>query len=226
MIRSTTCALAIAALVAACGDVRTGLPATEAERVAARDLGHQLGSLVDLAHAADRAGSDLLLAATDVSGVLALAVPAHLPLPAPTRRSLGDLASCVRATPTSATFSECAVGEHVIDGGLTYLAGRLGGELVDVFVIGPDSHGAATVDAKLDAAGPLEGTVNIDVMWTAGEQEHVLHATIRVHDLVLDADHCPIGGAVTVIASLDDPTARAVTTLWFGPSCGDLAIAR
>jgi hypothetical protein len=226
LFRSTTCALAIALAAVACGDVRPGLPATVAERLAARDLGHQLGSLVELARSGDQATADLLLAATDVGGVLTLTVPGELPLLTPSRRGVGDLRDCVRATPTSATFTECAIGEHIVDGGLTFLGGRLGGELVDVFVLGPSSHGAATVDAKLSASDTVSGTVNVDVMWTAANEEHVLHASIRVHDVVLDAARCPVGGAVTITTTFDDPSTRAVTTLWFGPTCGDLLIAR
>jgi hypothetical protein len=203
-----------------CADVRTGRSADELERAAAAEQVDQLLALTELART-PRHGS-VLLAAVDFAPALTLVGPDGLPVALPSRRG-DDLHGCVVTTGNATTFSECEVHEHVLDGSVSHRPGNTTAELVDVFVIDDNHHGAATIDAWLerDAAG-VSGTVDVDAVWTAGDGDHVLDATVRVDGLVVDRAGCAVAGTLTITGTVDGAESRR--TLWFGPGCGDLSI--
>lgn len=214
-----TCALGLA--LPACADVRVGRAPAELERVAAAEQVQQLASLVELGRT-PRHGS-VLLSAVDFAPALTLIGPDGLPVTLPSRRG-DDLHACVVTTATATTFAECELHEHVVDGSVSHRADAITVELVDVFVVDEDSHGAATIDGWLERNGAaLSGTVDLDAVWTAGETDHVLDATLRLDALVIDRSGCAIGGTLTITGAID--SAESSRTLWFGPACGDLSIA-
>jgi hypothetical protein len=167
----------------------------------------------------------------------------------------GELSDCLLTTGSAATLTECELGDHVIDGtwSLQYHAAHT--ELVDVFVIGPDHHGSLWIDARLTVAERvmealpdmppvkgIDGDVEISAMWAANDRDHALNASIRIDGLAIEpaADAaldpsdvvtmgqpspCAVAGTITVHGSLSTGEQRRVT-VWLGPGCHDIHIAR
>ncbi len=226
-----------------CTEVRSGQSASTVESSAARALVSQLGTVATIPVAADE-----LLLAVDTRSILAL-----LPSPvAPDIPTIGDysasfagLDGCVIATDTSATFNECEIADHFIEGTWSTQAQRIHSELVDVFVAGPEQHGSVSLAASLTRrnssksgliSGPLtiSGSVELSVAWTTESTEHVLDATVRITDLSIDTSAagagCATAGTIVVSGRIGDASfgdmALGTTTLWFGPGCRDIQISR
>lgn len=246
--------LGLGAGLVACEDPRQGPPAavasqvvSDADREAAQAL---LGQL--LAIAAPPARADTLLRAADVAALLALIAPAELALAGPAVEPMPPdiLDGCMLTTGTTATLSECELGDHVIDGTWSLQYHATHAELVDVFVVGPGHHGSLWIDARLSGtelaadalpgmppAGGIDGVVEVSLMWTAGGQEHALDASIRVEGLVVDPAGdpaastlaprplCAIGGVITIRGRMTSGE-ESQTTVWLGPGCGDVHVAR
>src|SRR5690606_28544569 len=128
---SVSCA--VLAAVAACADVRPGQPASQEERAAAGALVTQLAAIAgqpldaeSILHAASFTPIATLLASPD----------ARVALPSPGDVQDIDLGSCVIATATSVTWTECTIADHVVDGTWSARRNRIHAALVDVFVRG------------------------------------------------------------------------------------------
>lgn len=234
----------------ACEDPRSGAApeaTSHAERDAARAL---LAQLVAIASPPERA--DTLARAVDAGALMALVAPPGVPFSPPSAAGAGALADCLLATGSAATLSECELGDHVIDGtwSLQYPAAHT--ELVDVFVVGPRDHGSLWIDARLavterimdalpemPAVRSIDGDIEISLMWAADNREYALDASIHIDGLAIDPagdpalEHdgelarpvCAIGGAVTIRAAMSTDEQSRVT-MWFGPGCRDVHVAR
>jgi hypothetical protein len=220
----TLCALIVSAtLLGGCEAVRSGHVASELEREAARDLVAQLGAI-----AAQPVDAPTLLAAANFMPALTLLVPPGTPVAMPG----GDLASsdpggCLLATRTSATYSQCELADHVVDGTWSAQLNRVHAELVDVFVVGPGVHGSIAVEANLSGSSELSGQLEAGLMWSVGDGDYVIDALLRIEGLVLDGPRCAIAGTIAITGAFGGPVghAPATTTLWFGPGCHDVLIA-
>lgn len=201
------------------------------------------------------ARAETLLQAADVTPLLQLIAPPDLPFPAPNAPAdaPGALSGCLLSTGSAATLTECELGDHVIDGtwSLQYHAAHT--ELVDVFVVGPDQHGSLWIDARLTASERvvealpdmppvkgIDGEIAISAMWTASDRDYALDASIRIDGLAIEpaADAaldpsevesqrapCAVAGTISIHASLSAGEQRRAT-IWLGPGCGDIHIAR
>lgn len=221
----TICAAAL--LAVGCTDVRNGHPPTESERLLVGQLTNQVRAVRDLSIHPDR--SDYLLGTSTLPPVVGLLAPAA-PMVYPHASGTSLPAECLTRTATTATYTECEVGKHVVQGSLAALGDRVQAELVDVFILGASQHGTVSVDAALKRGSAMSGTIELDAMWTVREVEQVLDAEIRVDGLTFDSSGCATGGTITVSGDLGRPpstsTTRLSRTLWFGPQCGDLLVSR
>lgn len=180
--------------------------ASQAEREAARALLTQITAI-----ATPPARADMLLHAIDIGALMALVVPPDVPFLPPdvSLPATGSLTDCLLSTGSTATLSECELGDHVIDGtwSLQYPATHI--ELVDVFVVGPRDHGSLWIDARLTvveramdslpdmpAVRGIDGDIEISLMWSADHREYALDASIHVDDLAVD----PGAGAAGEVA--------------------------
>jgi hypothetical protein len=196
-------ALGIAIGASACEEPRPGAapePAnaatSQADREAARALLTQITAI-----ATPPARADMLLHAIDIGALMALVVPPDVPFlpPDASLAAASSLADCLLSTGSTATLSECELGDHVIDGtwSLQYPATHT--ELVDVFVVGPRDHGSLWIDARLTvverpmdslpempSVRGIDGDIAISLMWSADHREYALDASIHVDDLAVD----------------------------------------
>jgi hypothetical protein len=219
----TICAVILsAALMSGCEVVRSGQVASEPEREAARDLVAQLSAIA--ARPVDAPG---ILQATSFMPVVTLVAPPGTPVPVPAG-DLSDPGDCLLATSTSATYSQCEIADHVVDGTWSAQLSRIRAELVDVFVVGPGVHGAVTIEASLSAGKDISGQLEAGLMWSMGADDYVLDATMRIEGLVIESPRCATAGtiAITATAGATLGDAPATTTLWFGPGCQDILISR
>jgi hypothetical protein len=223
---------------------------SDAQRAAVRALLTQITAI-----ATPPAHADTLLQAADVTPLLQLVASPDVPFPASSAPadSPGELGDCLLTTASAATLTECELGDHVIDGtwSLQYHAAHT--ELVDVFVIGPDHHGSLWIDARLAVAErvmealpemPLvtgiDGDIEISAMWAASDRDYALDASIRVEgvaiepaaDVALDPSDatgqrspCAVAGTITIHGSLSTGE-QLRATVWLGPGCRDIHIAR
>lgn len=249
--------LGLALALVACEDPRHAPPAAvasqivnDADREAAQALVGQLAAI-----AAPPSRADMLLRATDVAALLTLIAPGEIALAGPIVEPMppDSLTGCMLTTGTTATLTECELGDHVIDGTWSFQYHATHAELVDVFVVGPGHHGSLWIDARLSGtelaadtvpgvppAGGIDGVVEASLMWTAGGHDHALDASIRVEGLAIDPAGdtaatsagsfdpqplCAIGGVVTIRGRLTAGEEHQ-TTVWLGPGCGDVHVAR
>jgi hypothetical protein len=218
-------ALAMAAALVACSDEPVGQVPTAAERDAARALVDQIGELSALPDAPR--DSERLLTAASFGPVTALLAPAGTRVVVPSRDGEDNLERCTTTTARTASFAECSIAEHVVDGTVSRQGYQVTAELDDVFLLDPGLHGAASVDARLATGpGPLAGVVDVDAQWTVDGQETTLDATVHLDQVALDDSGCPVGGAMDVAGELIGPGIRARRTIRFGPACGDLVVSR
>lgn len=222
---------------------------SDAQRAAARALLTQVTAI-----ATPPAHADTLLQATDVTPLLQLLAASELPFLAPSAPDFpGELSHCLLTTGSAATLTECELGDHVIDGTWSLQVHAAHTELVDVFVIGPDHHGSLWIDARLAVAERvmealpdtppvkgIDGDIEISAMWAARDRDYALDASIRIDGLAIErsADAaldsfdaaglrapCAVAGTITVHGKLSTGEQRRVT-VWLGPGCGDIHIAR
>jgi hypothetical protein len=219
------CAIAVFAI--GCTDVRNGQPPTESERLLARQLADQVHAVRALSIYPD--SSVHLVASATLPPVVGLLAP-EAPIVHPPEHEGRFLDGCLTRTASTATYTECEVGKHVLQGSMAALGDRVQAELIDVFILGPSQHGTVNVDAHITRGANMSGTMELDAMWTVGEVEQVLDAEVRVDGLTFDASGCAVGGTITLTGDLGRPpsnsTARISRTLWFGPQCGDLLVSR
>ena len=224
-------ALLVALLAsAACDDVRAGHPASDQEREAARAM---IAQLVVLTQHPDASAG--ILDATDAAPLLALIAPQRLALPPRPDFSpdIDALSDCFIATATSATLSQCEFAEHVVDGTWVREGRRTHTEMVDVFVVDPQTHGSVAIEANLAVGNDLSGALDANIMWSSSSGEFVLDVSLRADGLLVESPDCASGGTVTISATQasvlpdGEGTSQTTTTsLWFGPGCQDVHIAR
>lgn len=190
-----------------------------------------------------------LLEAIDFTALLALAVaspttspplappPLAWPLASSSTDGAADgsgdgsgnaLAGCLLAAGTAATLTECELGDHVIDGTWSMQHQRVHAELVDVFTAGDGGRrGSLWIDANLPAGVdvPIEGSIEVSLMWTTAGHDHALDASLRVEGLVVEGPACATAGTITINGRLTN-AANTTTTVWFGPTCRDIHISR
>ncbi len=217
-----------AALLGGCAEVRPGTAASATERDAAYGLVGQLAALATLAE--DPGDGQVLLDATQFSSLLVLTTAPDTVVPLPRRpsdrESSDALRGCLTASGSTATFTECALAEHVVDGNLSGYDDTVAASLIDVFVIGSDVHGSTSVDARLESASSvLRGGVDLDVLWTVGGTDMLVDAELRAEDIAVDDAGCPVGGLLVIRAAVGTDEAQT-THLWFGPTCGDVLLSR
>jgi hypothetical protein len=223
--RSAYIGLAAMALAAgACTDVRSSQPATDVEREAARSLLRQISAL-----SVQPESSSEILAAMSAAPILVLIAPEGTPMPTPAT-SDRDIAAmredCLIATNTSVTFSQCEIGSHAVEGTWSAEDHRIHAELVDVFVIDPEQHGSVAFEANLSSSAELSGVLDADFMWSTNDDDfYLFDASLRIDSLLLDTPDCASGGTITITGALGDGP-RMTTSLWFGPGCSDVQIAR
>ena len=239
----------VLATLSACDSAGQGAvePAGEPERRAAHGLIGQIMAIAEQPGDAAR-----LLQASDFTPLLSLVTssPSSLPTPLVTRKLAAlpsnALAGCLLAAGTAATLTECELGDHAIDGTWSMQHQRVHAELVDVFVVGDGGHrGSLWIDANLSAAGapladgtaagdmatllgaavPVEGSIEVSLMWTTAGQDHALDASLRIEGLVVEGPACATAGTITISGRLTD-AANTTTTLWFGPTCRDIHLSR
>ena len=214
----------------ACADVRSGHPANESERQAARALVAQLIALSEQPDASAR-----ILTAIDAAPLLALVAPQSITLPPRVEFSplTESLAECFIATEMSATLSQCEFAEHVVDGTWSREGGRAHAEMVDVFVFDPEAHGSVAIEANLAVGSELNGALDANIMWSTANGEFMLDVSVRADSLLVEGADCASGGTITISATHGgvhpdgETTIQPTTTnLWFGPGCQDVHIAR
>lgn len=214
----------------ACADVRTSHPASSSERQAARALVTQLVALSERPDASAR-----ILTATDAAPLLALVAPQSAALPPRpdfTPLLSGSLSSCFIATDMSATLSQCEFADHVVDGTWSHDAhnAKVHAEMVDVFVFDSEAHGSVAIEASLVVGDELSGTLSANIMWTLAIGEFMLDVTVRADGLLVEGPDCASGGTITISATHagdgDSGNFTSTTSLWFGPGCEDVHIAR
>ncbi len=223
---------------------------SDAQRAAVRALLTQITAISTLP-----AQANTLLQAADVTPLLQLVAAPDLPFPAPNAPAdfPGELSDCLLTTGSAATLTECELGDHVIDGTWSHQYHAAHTELVDVFVIGPDHHGSLWIDARLTVAERviealpdmppvkgIDGDVEISAMWAASDRDYALDASIRIDglaieqaadaaldpsDIMAQPSPCAVAGTITVHGSLFTGEQRRVT-VWLGPGCHDIHIAR
>lgn len=215
--------------------MRSGHTANTDEREAARAL---VGQLIALSQRPDASAN--ILTATDAAPLLSLIGSQSIALPprshsSPMLKSRGE---CFIATDTSATLSQCDFAEHVVDGtwsreALKSQGNRVHAELVDVFVFGPESHGSVAIEANLTIAGELSGTLDASIMWSMIHGESMFDVAVRADGLLIEGSDCASGGTITITAThsgahhdSDQSNHATTTSLWFGPGCQDVHIAR
>ncbi|ACY15649.1 hypothetical protein [Haliangium ochraceum] len=229
----------------------TGELPDERQQIAASALALHLGAVATIAEASSSAAQQRALErALDLAPLLALVPPAAddgelPPAPAALPASARVLERCLRGTPAAATLTECELGAHVVDGtwSAQYRAAHL--DLVDVFATASGRHGSLWFDARLWASEraaewlplmptllSIDGELDIGLMWSASGREHSLDLSLHIDGLALDAtapngragdpaEPCIAAGVVTIDASTGAADRRR-TTLWFGPSCGEI----
>lgn len=222
---NTMAAVLLALALAGCEDVRPGQVATELEREAARDLVAQLAAIT--AQPTDASG---ILDASSFAPIITLVAPPGTPLAMPGNevRNL-DSSACLIATGTSVTYSQCTIADHVVDGTWSAQLSRIHATLVDVFVVGPGVHGSVAVDANLAHGTELSGTLDTGIMWSVGNGDYVMDASMRIDGLLLDGPRCATAGSIAITGWfggwLGDAPATTLT-LWFGPGSQDISISR
>ena len=220
-------------MLSGCADGRSGQPASQEERNAARQLVAQLLTI------AQQPDVGRLLVVTDPAPLLGLLAPSNARLGAasvswrahhrgdvgPRHVARSSSEECLIATANSVTASQCHIAEHVVDGTWSSDGNRVHAELVDVFVLGTDAHGSVALEATLGVGEGLSGTLDADIMWSTDARDHVLDARVQANDLLVEGADCASGGQLTLAASLDGGPATSVS-LWFGPGCTDVHITR
>jgi hypothetical protein len=217
-----------AALMSGCEVVRSGQVASDLEREAARDLVAQLTAIT-----AQPVDAPSILQAASFMPAVTLVAPSGTLVPVPAG-DLSDPGDCLLATSTSATYSQCEIADHVVDGTWSAQLSRVRAELVNVFVVGPGVHGAVTIEANLSAGNEINGQLEAGLTWSVGaDDDYVMDATMRIEGLVIEGERCATAGTIAITATFgatpgtglgDAPTSTA--TLWFGPGCQDVLIAR
>ena len=227
-----TVAVAIAGVAAGagCADERIGRDATTSERAAAAGMVSQLGALQLLAHSP--AHVPTLLRASSAASVIALFAPAGTPVLLPSRQVTESLGSCLTDSASTATYRDCDLGEHMVDGSAVRTRDGAQAALTNVLIVGPSLHGAVRVDARLATRHPsddaISGGVEVDAHWTVGDDEQVLDAELTLSGLRVSPAGCGVGGSVTLSGTLHQGSeliGRTSSTLNFGPSCGDLHVS-
>ena len=220
--RIVTALVAALAFSACATDEPTGQQPTSKERVAAAGLVSQLRALDALT--AQPAEAPNVLVASKFAPVVSMLAADGTSIALPRRDSVGDLRPCMTQTSDTVVYTDCEIGEHVVEGSMSGLGPRVKADLVDVFVIDPENHGASTIKATLDASGDeITGTVEIDVMWTAGNTDNTADATVHFTGVVLDSSGCAVSGSLNVTGHVGNQTDSA-RTLQLGPTCGDLRV--
>ncbi len=163
---------------------------------------------------------------------------------------------CVLSSGDSITLAECAIGPHVVEGSWSRRPDGAHIELTDVFVTSHDQHGSLWLDSRLSAhlgvsphnldLGPTAGTANdqlvavdgaleVSVTWSVAGRDHSVDVSVAIEQLMFayaapapplaEAPRCVYGGRVSIdSAQLTAPDTH--TTLWFGPSCGEVSLVR
>lgn len=219
-------ALAAALALSACAatDDSTGQQPNAKERAAATSLVGQLRALDTMSVRPSEAPQ--VLAASRFAPLVSLLAADGTSIALPRRDHAGDLRPCLTQTSDTVVYTDCEIGEHVVEGSMSGLGERVKADLVDVFVINPENHGAVTIKATLNASGDeINGTLEVDVMWTAGNTDSTADASVRFTDVVLDSQGCAISGSISVKGHVGDQSDSS-RTLQFGPNCGDLRVAR
>ncbi|MEM9494223.1 MAG: hypothetical protein AAGC55_34070 [Myxococcota bacterium] len=229
-----------------CTEVRSGQLATPVEGEAARALSAQLVTVV-----MQPERSDHLLIAADAEPILTLLIPPGTPMVLPdalpsegmgrTAGSTNSLGDCMITGQQSATYADCDVAGHIIDGTwsehLSNAQSSIHAEMSDVLVAGSDGYWSVALDASLQrrtepASGAeslrtdlaIAGDLDVGVTWSAEGRDYFLDAAVRVDGLTI-VDDCAVAGTVTLTGKLGDAPVGP-TTIWFGPSCGEVQISR
>lgn len=220
-----TAVLATALMLAACAeDDRSSSEPTTAERAAATTLIKQVRAIDGLP--AQPADTPQLLSASTFAPVVSMLAPVGLSVTLPGRDHVGDLRPCITQTSDTVVYTDCEIAEHVIEGSVSGVDRRLKAELVDVFVLDPENHGAVTIKATLNNSdNSIDGKLEVDVMWTAAGADNTVDATVRADRVVLDNSGCAVGGSLTISGHIGD-SGSSTRTLSFGPGCGDVRIQR
>lgn len=248
--------IALACLASGCTEVRPAQLPSAGERSASRALVEQIAAL-----ATQPTSQDDLLRAMAIQPLFTLlsppTIPAAFPESSSGRQSLhrGGLDSCAIASSNAATFTDCALAGHMIDGTWSAqrpraIRQRIHTELGDIFALDPGQHGSLALTATLarrtsqrSRAGVpravfLTGTIELDITWSADSTDYFLDAVVRVENLATSShanyEHpCATGGAITVTGSFSSSSssktgdaALSPVTLSFGPTCQDLQITR
>ncbi|HET6612085.1 MAG TPA: hypothetical protein VFG83_08860 [Kofleriaceae bacterium] len=218
----------------------TAEPASAADQSAALAIVAQAQAITALPTLRRGPGTAHALAvAIDVVPAIAVLSPAgwsaYPATDAPSVRdhaATGDaLAACMTATARAASFTDCALGGHLVDGTTSRSGAAVTAQLDDV-VIDPAHTGAASVHARLaGTTDTLWGTLDIDATWAPGTSEvghpaldPTIDVTIRFDGISTDADGCPTAGHLAIAGSWGPPETEVARTFVFGPTCGDVAV--
>jgi hypothetical protein len=216
--------LVLLAIAVGCADVRDSAPVTERERAAAVTLIAQVGSLRTLADDPTDRGVLLDAVRFDAAAeLLAVRLPADL---WPQRAPGAAMPDCITASLTTATYTDCEIEGHLIDGTIARAGPRVTAEVFDVFILDAGVEGVSAVEGSLVLSGrSIEGSLDIDASWRHEREDLPLDASASFDAVMLDDQGCPTGGSVTLGGSLAGRT-LATRTLHFGPSCGELSSSR
>ncbi len=221
----TITVLATALALAACAeDERSGHEPTAKERSAANDLIRQVSAIDALQ--IQPADAPRLLTATTFTPVLSMLAPDGLSVVLPGRDHVRDLRPCITQTSDTVVYTDCEIAEHIVEGSVSGLERWFKAELIDVFVVSPENHGATTIKATFNTNGDsIDGTLELDVMWSAAGGDNTLDATVGIDNVILDGFDCAVGGSITMSGQVGDQP-KQTRTLSFGPNCGDILVAR
>lgn len=235
-----TFSVALAALVLSstgCGEVRDGFPPTETERAAALSVIDQVTSLRRLAD--DPTDRGVLLDAVRFDAVAALIDPNGAPVGWTQLPPGVAMPDCITASLTTATFTECDVEGHMVDGTISHAGPRLNAEVIDVFMFDAGSRngieGATTLDGSLSvtprdlgtaASTVIDGAIDLDATWTHRGADYLLDAAVSFDTVVVDESGCPVGGSLTASGTVRGSGLQAARTVQFGPDCGEMTISR
>ena len=235
-----TVAVALAALatpLAGCGEVRDGFPPTETERAAALSVIDQVTSLRRLAD--DPTDRGVLLAAVRFDAVASLIDPNGAPIGWTQLPPGVAMPDCITASLTTATFTECDVEGHMVDGTISHAGPRLNAEVIDVFMFDAGSRdgieGATTLDGSLSVTPReatsvpsivIDGALDLDATWTRRGEDYLLDAAVSFDTVVVDDRGCAVGGSLTASGKVSGSGLQAARTVQFGPECGEMTISR
>ena len=211
----------IAVFASACDQKPEPREASQSEKTAVKEIVGQIKALSQLATAP--ASAENLKAAISFEPYQSLISPLR-------RGSLRSGAlppppECATVNMNMATFTNCEVEGHNVNGTVTKDGDHVTADVTDTFTLAGEM-GTATVDADVTfTMTSIDGSINVSAMATGAQGESSVTAGVTFDNVVLDSMLCPTDGTLTISgdATVRGTAAPKLTiTITFGPACGDV----